>query len=133
MKETEAAGAEKVDEEAMGVEKNDTPKPSVVDSKEDIDSGNKENGTANFGIVTDEDREADKEATGKLTGMIEERLKTRPLPPPPALDGSRNSNSELPSKSRDEDSDVDILKNGNGFMLGVGIVVIHCYDCGYCS
>lgn len=117
----------------MGVEKNDAPKPSVEDSKEDGDSGNKENDTANFGIVTDEDREADKEATGKLTSMIEERLKTKPLPPPPSLDGSRNSNSELPSKSRDEDSDVDILKNGNGFMLGVGIVVIHCYDCGYCS
>ncbi|KAF3431289.1 hypothetical protein FNV43_RR26019 [Rhamnella rubrinervis] len=51
VKETEATGAEKEDEEAAGAEKNDTPKPSVEDSKEDNASGNKENDTANFGIV----------------------------------------------------------------------------------
>ncbi|XP_057443624.1 RNA-binding motif protein 25-like [Lotus japonicus] len=32
---------------------------------------------ANFGIVTDEDREADRDALEKITKMIEERLKTR--------------------------------------------------------
>lgn len=115
----------------MGVEKNDSTKSSEENPKEDNDSGNKENDSANFGIVTDEDKEADKEATGKLNSMIDERLKTKPLPPPPALDGTRNSNSELPSKSRDGDSDVDILKNGNGFILGVGIIV-HFHSCGYC-
>jgi RNA-binding protein 25 len=87
-----------------------------VDSKvEDSNSGNKESNTTNFGIVTDEDREADRVALEKLTSLIEERLKTNPLPPPPPLapgDRNGNSNSELPAKSRDGDSDVDITRNG---------------------
>jgi len=41
--------------------------------------------TANFGIVTDEDREADQKALERLTGMIEERLKNSPILPPPSL------------------------------------------------
>lgn len=87
-----------------------------MDSKEeDSNSSNKENDAANFGIVTDEDREADREAMEKLTSLIEERLKTKPLPPPPTPapgNGTGNSNSELPAKSRDGDSDVDITRNG---------------------
>ncbi|XP_015894679.3 RNA-binding motif protein 25 [Ziziphus jujuba] len=114
VKETEAVGAKTEDEDAVDAEKKEIPNPSVTDSKDDNDSGNKENETTNFGIVTDEDRVADQEAIEKLTGMIEERLKTRPLPPPPAqapADGTGNSNSELLTKSRDGDSDVDLLKN----------------------
>ncbi|CAL8994270.1 unnamed protein product [Prunus brigantina] len=110
-----AEAAEKEDESALGVEKNVSSNPAVLDSKEeDSNSSNKENDAANFGIVTDEDREADREAMEKLTSLIEERLKTKPLPPPPtpALgNGTGNSNSELPAKSRDGDSDVDITRN----------------------
>uniref|UniRef100_A0A5B7BM64 Putative Nucleotide-binding, alpha-beta plait n=2 Tax=Davidia involucrata TaxID=16924 RepID=A0A5B7BM64_DAVIN len=116
LKATEPEGAEKEEESAPGDENNEPPKPSVEDSKkDDIDLENKENhDIANFGMVTDEDREADREALEKLTGMIEERLKTNPLPPPPpqtAADGSGNSNLELPAKSKDGDSDVDIIRN----------------------
>lgn len=119
LKETEAEGAKKEEESAPGPDKNEPLKPSMEDLKKDEnDSGNKENqDTANFGIVTDEDREADQEALDKLTSMMEERFKTKPLPPPPPPpqgpgDGSGNSNWELPTKSRDGDSDVDIMRNG---------------------
>ncbi|XP_010247929.1 PREDICTED: RNA-binding protein 25 isoform X4 [Nelumbo nucifera] len=116
LKESESEGAEKEEESAPGVEKNETPKPPVEDSKKDEnDSTEKENqDSTTFGIVTEEDREADREALEKLTSMIEERLKTKPLPPPPPqtpVDGSGKSNSEVPTKSRDGDSDVDIMKS----------------------
>jgi RNA-binding protein 25 len=66
--------------------------------------------------VTDEDKVGDREALEKLTSMIEERLKTKPLPPPPPpsqapADGSVNPNSELPSKSRDVNTDADIMRS----------------------
>ncbi|GMP58020.1 hypothetical protein CsSME_00021849 [Camellia sinensis var. sinensis] len=118
LRETETEGDQKDQEGALSAEKSEPPKPSVDDSKkDDKDSGNEENNdTANFGIVTDEDREADREALEKLTGMIEERLKNNPLPPPPpppltAADGSGKSNSEQPARSKDGDSDVDIMRN----------------------
>lgn len=61
--------------------------------------------------MTDEDKDTDREAVEKLTSMIEERLKTRPLPPPPPITdgGSGNSNSDVPAKSRDGDSE---MRNG---------------------
>ncbi|XWS63647.1 hypothetical protein CRYUN_Cryun06bG0119000 [Craigia yunnanensis] len=109
------AGDEKEGENAVGDEKNESSTPSVEDSKKDSDTGNKENiGIANLGIVTDEDCEADRDASEKLASMIEERLKTNPLPPPPrqtAPDGSGKSNSDLPAKSRDGDSDIDVMRN----------------------
>ncbi|KAK7407260.1 hypothetical protein VNO78_09013 [Psophocarpus tetragonolobus] len=83
-------------------------------TKEDSESANKDShDVATFGIVTEEDREADREALEKITKMIEERLKTRPLPTPPAqptADGSVNLTSE-PVKTRDGDSVVDTEKN----------------------
>lgn len=85
-------------------------------NKVDSESVNKEHDVTNFGIVTDEDREGDREALEKITKMIEERLKTRPLPPPPAQrsgDGSVNLTSEQPVKTREGDS-VDTEKNGEG-------------------
>ncbi|GMY26212.1 RNA-binding protein 25 isoform X1 [Fagus crenata] len=111
LKDAQAAAPEKEEESAVGVEKNEHLKASVEDSnKEGNGSGSKENHDfVNFGIVTDEDKEADREAVEKLTSMIEERLKTRPLPPPPPHatgDGSGNSNSEVPAKSRDADSEM---------------------------
>ncbi|KAK6922170.1 RNA recognition motif domain [Dillenia turbinata] len=116
-RETETEKKEKEDS-APGVEKNEPLKPQAEDSEKDGNElGNKvDNDTANFGIVTDEDRDADHEALEKLTNMIEERLKTKPLPPPPpppqsAADGSGNAKSEVPAKLRDGDSDVDITRN----------------------
>lgn len=127
----------KEDESAASDGKTDLLKPTAEEpTKEDSDSGNKENDNANFGIVTDEDSEADREAMGKLTSMIEERLKTKPLPPPPppppaqaSGEGAGNSNSELPAKSRDGDSDAD-MRNGNVFIKEMDLVLIYFHDFG---
>ncbi|KAL5759797.1 hypothetical protein ACOSQ2_018635 [Xanthoceras sorbifolium] len=114
VKESHDAEAAKEDDNVQGVEKNETPKSSE-DLKKDDETGNKEpHDTANFGIVTDEDRAADREALDKLTSMIEERLKANPLPPPPAqapADNSGISNADLLAKTRDGDSDVDMTRN----------------------
>ncbi|KAJ4961660.1 hypothetical protein NE237_021570 [Protea cynaroides] len=114
--EIETEDTEKVEESEPGSDKNEAQKTSEEYSKKgegnSADKENQDNST--FGIVTDEDREADRDALEKLTSMIEERLKTKPPPPPPApttADGSAKSNSEVPSKSRDGDSDVDIMKS----------------------
>ncbi|XP_052173187.1 RNA-binding motif protein 25 isoform X2 [Diospyros lotus] len=118
VRETETEGTEKGDESLRSAEKSEASKPSAEGSKkDDNDLGNGEkNDTACFSIVTDEDREADREVSEKLTSMIEERLKNKPLPPPPpppqpAADPSGNSNSEQPARSKDGDSDVDIMRN----------------------
>ncbi|KAG0467605.1 hypothetical protein HPP92_019185 [Vanilla planifolia] len=113
----EAAGASVEDNEGMASEKIASPKPAVEGTKmETEDTGEKGNqDMQKFGIVTDEDQEADKDALDKITNMLEERLKTNPLPPPPLMpaptDGPAKSNSEVPSKSKDGDSDVDIMKS----------------------
>ncbi|XP_050375050.1 RNA-binding motif protein 25 isoform X2 [Argentina anserina] len=96
------------------VDKTVVPNSGVDPKAGDSSSGNKESNTANFGVVTDEDKEADRMALEKLTSMIEERLKTNPLPPPPPLapgDRTGNSISEPPAKSRDGDPDVDMTRN----------------------
>ncbi|KAI3452750.1 hypothetical protein Pfo_009413 [Paulownia fortunei] len=112
VKDSETDGADKEELTASGADINETVKsskksqmPSSDEKKKDeSEKSNKETpDSANFGLVTDEDREADREALEKLTGIIEERLKSRPLPPPPpqtAGDGPGNSNSEQPSGSR---------------------------------
>lgn len=96
--------------------KNETSKPPVEDSKEDHDSGEKEDhDIANSAVLSDEDRDADREASEKLTNALEERLKSRPLPPPPPLtaaDVSGNSSAEPSAKLKDSESDADILKSG---------------------
>ncbi|EEF36991.1 conserved hypothetical protein [Ricinus communis] len=110
LKENQAPGAAKEDGTA---EKSEPPKIIGEDSNKDGDKVNKENNDpANFGIVTDEDKEGDKEALEKLTSMIEERLKTNPLPPPPPQTPAHGSgtNSEFPAKSRDGDSDADTTR-----------------------
>ncbi|CAN1320962.1 RNA-binding motif protein 25, partial [Linum perenne] len=98
-------------------EKAGLDKSSVDDSEKDNGKENRgKHDLANFGMVTDEDKENDKAASEKLTNMIEERLKTNPLPPPPPpppIVGSGNSSIE-PTKSRDGDSDIDILSNDAG-------------------
>ncbi|KAJ8773855.1 hypothetical protein K2173_008318 [Erythroxylum novogranatense] len=113
-KDSQAVGAEKDDGGAQGVQNNEVSSTYRVESNNDGDKGNKENhDVANFGIVTDEDKEGDREAMEKLRNMIEERLKTKPLPPPPQTptDDSGNSNLELPTKSRDVDSHTGITRN----------------------
>ncbi|XP_021643579.2 RNA-binding motif protein 25 isoform X1 [Hevea brasiliensis] len=114
LKENQAARTDKEDGTTPGGEKNEPSNSSGEDSNNDMEKGNKDNhDLTNFGIVTDEDKEGDREALMKLTSMIEERLKTKPLPPPPPqtpADGSRHTNSELPAKSRDGDSDADIMR-----------------------
>ncbi|XAR48060.1 hypothetical protein NMG60_11030766 [Bertholletia excelsa] len=110
VEESETDTAKKEEDATLSAEKSERPKPSAEESKKD-DSGNEENNdNSTFGIVTDEDREADREALEKLKGMIEERLKNKPLPPPPpppAADGTVNSNSEQPARSKDGDSEAD--------------------------
>ncbi|XP_057774600.1 RNA-binding motif protein 25 isoform X3 [Salvia miltiorrhiza] len=93
-------------------------KPSSDEQKKDDSEMNKEKPeAASFGLVTDEDKDADRDVSEKLTGMIEERLKNKPLPPPPPppqpqtlIDGPGNSNSEQPSGSKDRESE-DGVKN----------------------
>ncbi|XP_061372328.1 RNA-binding motif protein 25-like [Gastrolobium bilobum] len=114
-KETQEAGDEKDDESAQPTDANKDVKPDAEHSKkEDNDSGNKEShDVATFGIVSDEDRETDQEALEKIKNMIEERLKTRPLPAAPAQSAGNGSaiTSEQPAKTRDGDSDVDMGRN----------------------
>ncbi|KAG1364082.1 RNA-binding protein 25-like [Cocos nucifera] len=118
LKETEAGAADKESESAGGVEKQEPPKPVAEEKgKDSEDSRAKENqeNIRKFGIVTDEDHQADRDALEKLTNMIEERLNSKPLPPPPSpamtpADDSAKSNSEGLSKSRDGYSDMGIMK-----------------------
>lgn len=124
IKETETEST-KIDDGVASVDKkHEDPKPSTELPKaatEDSEKGNndtmnKENSDASsFGLVTDEDRKADQEALEKLTGLVEERLKTKPLPPPPDqinADGSSNSNLEGSTKSKDGEMDADTTKGG---------------------
>jgi hypothetical protein len=121
-KETQATEVEKDDKVAKPSDVNEDAKPDLEHSnkEESNDSANKKShDVATFGIVTDEDREVDRDALDKIKMMIEERLKTRPLPPPPPPpigDGSVDSTSEQPTKTRG-DSDVDTKKNGKGKTL----------------
>ncbi|XP_028786113.1 RNA-binding protein 25 isoform X1 [Neltuma alba] len=115
-KDTQAVGSEKDDESAQPLNAKEDGKPDDS-KKEDSKSGNKENHVTSLSMITNEDREADREALEKITNMIEERLKTRPLPPPPAQaapDGPANSALEQLAKARDGDSDADAVNNEAG-------------------
>ncbi|GAB4839813.1 hypothetical protein Ancab_020523 [Ancistrocladus abbreviatus] len=114
-KETEDEESKKDGESAIDVGKsegdvmNEAPKPSAEEpNKADNESGSKENDMANFGLVTGEDRDA----LEKLTNILEERLKTKPPPPPvtKVAEGTTNSNSEVAAKSGDINSDFDTVK-----------------------
>lgn len=117
---TENAKRDEVD--ATGDKMNETPKASSELSKpEETEKGgndataNKENvDAAIFGLITDEDRQSDQEALEKINAMIDERMKNKPLPPPPSLavhDGSANSKPEVPSRSKDGELDLDATKD----------------------
>lgn len=113
---TQEAGAEKDDENAQLPDAKGDGKPDAGHSKKENNiSRNKEShDVATFGIVTDEDKKTDQDALEKITNMIEERLKTRPLPTVPAQSAGDGSSitSEQPAKTRDRDSDVDMGRNG---------------------
>lgn len=132
VKENEAATAEKENLAAEGVEKNDISNPSIEESKEGKGSVHKENDTSTFGIVTEEDREADRESREKLTSMIEERLKTKPPPPPPPPPPAQVSvegagGSEVLAKPKDVDSDADLMRNGNVIVPVVPFAVYYVF------
>ncbi|KAJ0988261.1 hypothetical protein J5N97_006617 [Dioscorea zingiberensis] len=115
-KEPESAIAAE-ESKSAAVESKEPQNPIEETKKDQENSKDKENqeNTQKFGIVTNGDRDADREVLEKITCMIEERLKTKPLPPPPPMqapaDGSAKSNSEVPSKSRDGDSGVDAMRD----------------------
>ncbi|GAB2280441.1 hypothetical protein Dimus_015073 [Dionaea muscipula] len=119
--ETETDEPKKDGESALGEEKglseqiNGASKPSPEESKKDDNKAeDKDNYMANFGLVTDEDRETDNDAMEKIMDLIAERLRSKPLPPPPPLpprgDRTTNSNSDVPAKSGDRESDADTTK-----------------------
>ncbi|CAM0911385.1 unnamed protein product [Alopecurus aequalis] len=82
---------------------------SKTDETEDVeDKGDQEN-TKKFGIVTNEDSEADKDAAEQISGMIEEWLKTRPPPPPPPPPLIQPS-ADISSKHNHGESGVDMTK-----------------------
>ncbi|KAL0888978.1 hypothetical protein Bca101_012961 [Brassica carinata] len=86
--------------------------PTLVETGKDGEPKSKENiDIANSAVLTDEEREADKEAKEKIKSAIEERAKTNPLPPPPPPPPADGSGIELAFKSKDGDSNADIARS----------------------
>lgn len=126
--ETGTENTKKDEADATGDKMDETPKASAKLSKpEETEKGgnnataNKENADAAiFGLITDEDKQADQEALDKINAMIDERMKNKPLPPPPSLavhDGSANSKPEVPSRSKDGELDMDATKGCSFIVL----------------
>ncbi|EOA33517.1 hypothetical protein CARUB_v10019840mg [Capsella rubella] len=110
-KESQAVGTEENQAEGPESERkklesaeNETGKDGEQKSKENID-------IANSAVITDDEREADKEAMEKIESAIEERLKSNPLPPPPPPPPADGSGMELAFKSKDGDSNTDIARS----------------------
>ncbi|KAL9310143.1 putative RNA recognition motif domain, PWI domain, RNA-binding domain superfamily [Arabidopsis thaliana] len=101
-KENQAEGPESEQEKLESAD-NETGKDGESKIKENID-------IANSAVLTDEEREADREAMEKIETAIEERLKSNPLPPPPPppADGS---GMEFAFKSKDGDSNTDVARS----------------------
>ncbi|KAJ3677500.1 hypothetical protein LUZ60_003224 [Juncus effusus] len=87
-------------------ESSDSPKDSSKDSSKDPkDEAQK------FGVVSDEDRKADKEAVEKIESMLEERAKSLPPPPPLPPNADSANRTEIPSRVKD-DWDSDQIRSG---------------------
>lgn len=78
-----------------------------TDETEDVGDKDDQENTKKFGIVTNEDSEADKEAAEQINSMIEEWLKTRPPPPPPPPPPVQPL-AEISSKHNNGESGVDM-------------------------
>jgi RNA-binding protein 25 len=82
-----------------------------TDETEDVGDKDDQENTKKFGIVTNEDSEADKEAAEQINSMIEEWLKTRPPPPPPPPPPVQPL-AEISSKHNNGESGVDMTNTG---------------------
>ncbi|XP_017222817.1 RNA-binding motif protein 25 isoform X1 [Daucus carota subsp. sativus] len=105
---------EKEERNGTGSEKGVPPESTQEESKDDNITDQKDQDVTKFGLVTDEDKEADRGALEKLNGMIEERLKTHPLPPPPPSVDTTVFDTSTPEGHvglKEGDMDVDIMKN----------------------
>lgn len=92
--------------------------PTVGETGKDGEPKSKENiDIANSAVLTDEEREADKEAKEKIDNAIEERSKSNPLPPPPPPPPVDGSGIEFAFKSKDGDSNTDIARSGMFFLV----------------
>ncbi|XP_066379865.1 RNA-binding motif protein 25-like isoform X3 [Miscanthus floridulus] len=103
-KETEDASGDGT----TAVADNESSKPVPDESdKETGDAGDKDNeeNTKKFGIVTDEDFQADKDVAEKISNMIEEWLKTRPPPPPPPPPAQPSADSSGVDKAKNDSND----------------------------
>ncbi|CAN7111334.1 unnamed protein product [Brassica rapa subsp. narinosa] len=86
--------------------------PTVGETGKDGEPKSKENiDIADSALLTDEEREADKEAKEKIDNAIEQRSKTNPLPPPPPPPPADVSGIELAFKSKDGDSNTDVSRS----------------------
>lgn len=103
-KETEDASGDGT----TAVAENESSKPVPDESdKERGNAGDKDNeeNTKKFGIVTDEDSQADKDVAEKISNMIEEWLKTRPPPPPPPPPVQPSADSSGVDKAKNDSND----------------------------
>ncbi|KAG2578683.1 RNA-binding protein 25-like isoform X2 [Panicum virgatum] len=88
------------------------PVPDESDkATEDAGDKDSEENTNKFGIITDEDSEADKDVAVKIRITIEEWLKTRPPPPPPPVQPSADSSGvDMTKPDSDDKNDADTDK-----------------------
>ncbi|XP_010547946.1 PREDICTED: RNA-binding protein 25-like isoform X3 [Tarenaya hassleriana] len=109
--ESTAEGSEKEQQKIEGTDKSETAGLSSEEAKNVGEPKSTENiDIANSAVVTDEEREADREAMEKIKNAIEERLRTNPLPPPPPPPSVDVSGMELAVKSKNGD-DADVAWN----------------------
>lgn len=110
-----AEGPESEREKTESDEKCVSARPTLGETGKDGEPKNID--IANSAVLTDEEKEADREAMKKIESAVEERLKTNPLPPPPPPPPADGSGMELAFKSKDGDSNTDIARSGLCFCL----------------
>ncbi|KFK40809.1 hypothetical protein AALP_AA2G043700 [Arabis alpina] len=96
-------------EKTESAEKTVSARPTLGETGKDGELKNID--IANSAVLTDEEREADREAMEKIESVIEERVKTNPLPPPPPPPPADSSGMEFAFKSKDGDSNTDIARS----------------------